>query len=354
MRAVCHYGYRDGGGCWRCGGELLRVIIVPDPAFRRHLTALCGQCATPEEAAYANRTADCPGCGIPMCFSRRDTYNTRWVACSTRCYQRAWRRSRRIETTRTCAVCGQTFTPPRSDARYCSNACRQKHYRADRERPREQDDPHAAVPGITVRRQQQLLGLAVAISRYHNGDPVARVPTPHPRYRIPVVQDKDIRPDIWTAIAAHIFGGVALRAQQTAGQVFLETTPAALAARSTFARALTSLLKRELLAYRGSSYCLTAAGLAAGLPHEPDIPDLDRRLWLVGYSRSPYGPAEHPEWHVRTRILPSPERIVLRRGRDAGALAGDAERIEPRPWPAPDAGRQQSRALTITAPATPP
>jgi DNA-binding phage protein len=28
-----------------------------------------------------------------------------------------------------CAACGKPLTPQRADARYCSNACRQKHYR---------------------------------------------------------------------------------------------------------------------------------------------------------------------------------------------------------------------------------
>jgi hypothetical protein len=72
-------------------------------------------------------------------------------------------------------------------------------------------------------------------------------------------------------------------------------TPAALATRSSISRAITSLLNRGLLAYRphrsGSGdyeqfgqiygYVLTAAGLSAGLPHEPNVPDLALRLWLM-------------------------------------------------------------------------
>jgi hypothetical protein len=141
MRAVCHYHYRDGGGCWRCGSELLRVIIVPNPDFRRYLIALCGQCATPDELAYVNATADCPGCGIAMSFSSLDAYTTRWVACSTRCYQRAWRRSRRMKAT-LCAMCRRPFQSPRTDARFCSPACRQRAYR---ERLDRKDDPPAAL-----------------------------------------------------------------------------------------------------------------------------------------------------------------------------------------------------------------
>jgi hypothetical protein len=36
------------------------------------------------------------------------------------------RREKRVDLT--CA-CGKTFTPARTDARYCSNACRQRAYR---------------------------------------------------------------------------------------------------------------------------------------------------------------------------------------------------------------------------------
>jgi ssDNA-binding Zn-finger/Zn-ribbon topoisomerase 1 len=127
MRTV-HYK-KGEGRCARCGGELLRVILAPDPDCRFHLTPLCGQCATPKEKAYAHVGGECPGCGIAMRFSHRDAWRTRWVTCSTRCYQRAWRRSRRIKL-RACEGCHREFQSSRKDARFCSNACRQMQYRA--------------------------------------------------------------------------------------------------------------------------------------------------------------------------------------------------------------------------------
>ena len=42
-------------------------------------------------------------------------------------------RRRRRRADRACAACGQTFTPARSDGRYCSSACRQKAYRQRRQ-----------------------------------------------------------------------------------------------------------------------------------------------------------------------------------------------------------------------------
>ena len=49
------------------------------------------------------------------------------------------RRLRRAD--RTCASCGETFTPPRSDGRYCAAACRQRAFRARRARLREDEWP---------------------------------------------------------------------------------------------------------------------------------------------------------------------------------------------------------------------
>jgi hypothetical protein len=100
--------------------------------------------------------------------------------------------------------------------------------------------------------------------------------------------------DLDTALAAHTVGGVGLRPKYRGhtwnSTVRLETTPVALGGRSAISRAIASLMRRGMLAYRphrvgehafGSGYVLTATGLEAGLPHELTIADLDRRLWLL-------------------------------------------------------------------------
>jgi hypothetical protein len=68
------------------------------------------------------------GCGREV---TNTTYaSRRWVtACSERCSAKALRRMRREHRRATCETCGETFTPTRSDSRYCSPACRQKAYR---------------------------------------------------------------------------------------------------------------------------------------------------------------------------------------------------------------------------------
>jgi predicted nucleic acid-binding Zn ribbon protein len=55
--------------------------------------------------------------------------------CSDECGEliRAGRRDRRTDVfPRPCETCHELFTPPRSDGRYCSSACRQKAYRRRR------------------------------------------------------------------------------------------------------------------------------------------------------------------------------------------------------------------------------
>jgi hypothetical protein len=68
-----------------------------------------------------------------------------WFGCCTACAtdainERYRERRRRARADRTCGTCGQTFTPTRSDGRYCSSACRQRAYRG---RQRAEETPAA-------------------------------------------------------------------------------------------------------------------------------------------------------------------------------------------------------------------
>jgi hypothetical protein len=95
-------------------------------------------------------------------------------------------------------------------------------------------------------QQQKILGAAVAISRLSNGQPIARIPQRHDGYRVPVVAS--VWQDISAYTASHLVAGVGLRRKDRYTSQ-LETTPGALAARSSISRAITSLVNRELLAY---------------------------------------------------------------------------------------------------------
>ena len=78
----------------------------------------------------AVRKIICKGCGrvfYTRIVSKKYCY---YHLCGNRGYQKDLKR-RRLEKrqNRVCKGCGKTFTPKRSDAVYCSNACRQRAYR---------------------------------------------------------------------------------------------------------------------------------------------------------------------------------------------------------------------------------
>jgi hypothetical protein len=87
--------------CQKCGNDTGYVHPIPDEWMVRR--------------GYLKRRL-CDG----LCLDcTREMYTTR-------------RREHRAATraNRPCETCGDTFTPPRADGRYCSDACRQRAYRA--------------------------------------------------------------------------------------------------------------------------------------------------------------------------------------------------------------------------------
>jgi hypothetical protein len=79
------------------------------------------------------RPEPCGKCGRPVICDKLRKLPKR-VGCSDGCrraiygaIETAWRRSR--VKALTCVLCGVSFMPNRSDARYCSAACKQKAFR---------------------------------------------------------------------------------------------------------------------------------------------------------------------------------------------------------------------------------
>ncbi len=75
----------------------------------------------------------CEGCGRPVIWELRRPL-PRHVVCSDECRLRVYRaigraRRRSLVRSRSCLVCGLSYMPKRSDARYCSAACKQKVHR---------------------------------------------------------------------------------------------------------------------------------------------------------------------------------------------------------------------------------
>lgn len=142
-------GYRTGPAsvtCLECGIEIPPDDVCVVRGVYEHYSYYCWPCAdaSPSRAyripwlSYgareAGRTAveyvgTCPRCG------RRFIGVLARVYCSATCGE-ATRAARRDRTSdrqaRPCQTCGDSFTPPRDDARYCSPACRQKSYRQRR------------------------------------------------------------------------------------------------------------------------------------------------------------------------------------------------------------------------------
>ncbi len=78
----------------------------------------------------AVRKIICKGCGREFYTQIATKKYCYYNLCGNRGYQKELKQ-RRLEQRRdtVCQTCGKTFTPKRADARFCSNACRQKAYR---------------------------------------------------------------------------------------------------------------------------------------------------------------------------------------------------------------------------------
>lgn len=94
----------------------------------------CLDCAAkwhPSWMEHRREPVECEGgCGVLVTSAY--AWNTP-TTCSTRCSEIVARARRRVLLSdRECVECEQPFTPTRSDATYCSTACRMKAYRRRR------------------------------------------------------------------------------------------------------------------------------------------------------------------------------------------------------------------------------
>jgi hypothetical protein len=111
-----------------------------------HSVQVCLRCDRSEhKSEYPDRLADleqrpCETCARTMYLDGyHRSHRRRPLTCSYRCnYRRKLKHQserKRVEhEPRLCAHCGEMFEPARSDAKTCSNKCRQKLYREMRAR----------------------------------------------------------------------------------------------------------------------------------------------------------------------------------------------------------------------------
>lgn len=157
-------------------------------------------------------------------------------------------------------------------------------------------------------QQRLILGLAVAMSRYHYGEPRAHVPQAVEGWRVPVGLTNDY-PDVSPNLAAHFVHGIRIQywkhyaTMTTAGYGALQRTPEARAAINSASRAIQKLWHAGLLCYRGYrrgenmyhfafGYLLTVAGMEIGKHYEVVLPaDIGHRLiafeWVGTEQRGP-------------------------------------------------------------------
>lgn len=83
-----------------------------------------------EEGGYGVRQFRCGYCRKLLYTQTHNRKYCRYETCGHKALNlRNSIRRRQARGELTCACCGKTFDPVRADARFCSNACRQKSYR---------------------------------------------------------------------------------------------------------------------------------------------------------------------------------------------------------------------------------
>ena len=140
---VLHAAQHDGGLCGLCG----RTLALGEPVWRPRIglgrslsgawghwqiVPACAEC-TPIEG---EPSGPCGGCGRPV-HDEWGRPSHQMVVCCEACRPKAQAASARAARARkragkTCSLCKNSFTPARDDARFCSNACRQRAYRMSR------------------------------------------------------------------------------------------------------------------------------------------------------------------------------------------------------------------------------
>jgi predicted nucleic acid-binding Zn ribbon protein len=101
--------------CANANPDLIPWVGYGVTGTRPDYTHTCGNCGRSFYGAKQRRWCS-DACGEAIRQGRRAA--GRYIA-----------REARTSRPQACAVCGETFTPSRSDARFCSNACRQDAYR---------------------------------------------------------------------------------------------------------------------------------------------------------------------------------------------------------------------------------
>ena len=112
-----------------CAQEWMQQI-KPNSEFWRASCELMKMNADSELLLQPLRKIYCKGCGRVFYTNIETKKYCLYSLCGNRGYQRELKwRQKYARKERICQTCGNAFTPKRSDAKFCCNACRQKAYR---------------------------------------------------------------------------------------------------------------------------------------------------------------------------------------------------------------------------------
>ena len=140
-RARIHNAQETASNCAQCG----RRLKPPEPVWRKRLylgpsfggfhvrvAPICERCKGDRTFQYWS-DEPCKGCGRPVYNEMNRVWRNHTVCCEVCGYKAASAVARQRRTkargTRACQECGETFKHTRTDARFCSVACKQRAYR---------------------------------------------------------------------------------------------------------------------------------------------------------------------------------------------------------------------------------
>jgi predicted nucleic acid-binding Zn ribbon protein len=121
--SLCGHRFVEGETVFR-----KREWVGPSDGMHWALLSLCAGCV---QNLWHASWWDCRGEPVPCaggCGLWVYDWYDRHKTCSTHCTERAARERKRAKP-RSCAVCGEWFTPTRCDQRFCSPTCRVRAYR---------------------------------------------------------------------------------------------------------------------------------------------------------------------------------------------------------------------------------
>lgn len=136
---------RDARSCGICGkpfrpGEVIwrgSTTMSFRGGQRRTLVPMCDACRSKVKDQWWDHrwleTEPCESCGRTVRNLKSPLTHRRYVTCSEECRLKVQKlresERRALDRLKVCGTCREPFEATRSDARYCSSACRQKAYR---------------------------------------------------------------------------------------------------------------------------------------------------------------------------------------------------------------------------------